>query len=594
MKIPYMDRFPDVPIPLGDQLKRCVDTFGDRRAVSDVHITLTWRQLKSVVDIFAGRLVDLGVKPGDRILVAMERKFDIVPVYLAIACTGAISVPFNFKASADEQVQILELIQPVCGFFHRAILEQNPILHDDFRTLIPDDPEFRVAIQRLQELPEEQIKDLQWPDVKPDDPAYLNMTSGSTGAPKAALATHRVLYGNTRACVEALALDETDVHLPLFAVMSHPHEIFCRALFTGAAIVLLDNLYPRSIAETIQNFHVTCMMTVSPVYKLLMPFLVNKKFDVSSLRLPESGGMTTASSLLSGFQEITGIPIVPVWGSTESMGIAFCSELTGTTPANSVGKCLPGYSARIVDRNNREVADGEVGEMCLRGTGIMAGYWNGREIDSSMLKDGWYHTGDLFERDRKGNFCFRGRLDAMMKVGGIKIYPAEIEAALFSHPFVREAVVIPFDDPDRGIVPLAIIVTEPGESLTDKQLRRFLKFKLGSNKMPKIFRFLPEMPRTSSGKIDRKALSRFGNMAQEPTDESLKRRLEAIDLKILHLLNERLRIENAIRPEIRTSGFHPERIQETIEKLLAFNPGPLHDSLVEELFRKILSLRTLY
>ena len=594
MKTPYMERFPDVPIALGEQLKRCSDMFGERPAIFDGRLRLTWSQVYAATEHLSIILLEQGVRRGDRILIGMERRYEIVLAYLSVARIGAIAVPFNFKATQEEQRQALELIRPSGGLFHRQVLEQVVLPGCPFWALCLDDADYHPILRRPSGQSLDTPRESALPEIDPDSPVYLNMTSGSMGVPKAALASHRTLYGNTRACVEALALDEHDVHLPLFAVMAHPHEIFCRALFTGAAIAMLDNLYPRTIAETIQTCRVTCIMAVAPVYKLLLPFLSPQKYNIAALRLVESGGMSTPVALSSKFLETTGVPIIPVWGSTESMGIAFSSALDGSTPPNSVGRSLPGYSVKIIDRNGDQLAAGEVGEMCLRGTGVMLGYWSSSGPDTTALKDGWYHTGDLFEQDRKGNYFFHGRLDAMMKVGGLKIYPAEIEAALFSHPLVREAVIIPFEDADRGLLPMAVIVTEPGETLNEKQLRQFLKHRLARNKMPKIFRFLPELPRTSSGKIDRKALSAYGDPELGPSEESLKKRLEAIDLKILHLLNERLRIENAIGPETRVSGFKPELIQETIQKLLKFNPGPLHDSLVEELFNKILSLRTLY
>jgi long-chain acyl-CoA synthetase len=592
MNSSYMDAYPDVPICLSEQLKRCSNLFPNKTAVIDAQYSITWKQLFTITDIIVDILLEKNVEKGDRIIVAMERRYDIVPAYLAIARLGAVSVPFNFKASEEEQRKIVQLVEPVGGLYHEDILAELKVSEHTGWSYSFD----AKNITHFKHPPNYNIERAakKLPDVFPDDAAYLNMTSGSTGDPKAAIATHRQLYGNTRACVEQFKLNENDVHLPLFAVMAHPHEIFCRALFTGGSIVLLENFYPRTIIETIEKHRVTCMMAVPPIFNLLVPFLAEKKYDISSLNLPESGGMTTPPSLLYRFYECSGIPLVPVWGSTESMGVALAAEMDGSTPHHSVGKPLPGYIAKIVDRNGNDCPSGEIGELCLHGTGIMDRYWNNPDVTLQCLKDGWYHTGDLFEMDDEGNYYFRGRLDAMMKVAGLKIYPAEIEAALFSHPLVRDAVVVPLDDSERGIVPMALIVIEPGETIPEIQLRHFLLTKLSSAKMPRVFRFLPDLPRTPSGKVDRKVLLRYANINHKPTDESLERRLEAIDLKILHLLNERLRIENAIKTDMKTARFQPDRIEETIQRLLAFNPGPLHDSVVEELFMKILSLGTLY
>ncbi|HPQ39696.1 MAG TPA: AMP-binding protein [bacterium] len=593
MRIPYLERFPDVPVLLCDQLDRCAVEFGDRLAGVDQYGKLTWSQLRRMVNLIAAELSDRGVNPGDRIAISMERRLDIVIAYLAVSRAGAVAVPVNFKSTRREQLETLALIEPVGTIYHDDIARAVEPLEGEGWRLVIDSPAWKTRFQQA-----ETVSDTDhtgdWPDRSPDDPVYLNMTSGSTGTPKAAIATHRQLYGNTRACVERFDLTEEDVHLPLFAVMSHPHEIFCRALFTGAAIVLVENLYPRTIAEMIDMYGVTCIMAVSPVYSLMLPFITNKRYDFSSLRLPESGGMSTPPALETKFRELTGVSIVPVWGSTETMGVAFASSLDGSTPAGSVGQVMPGYQARIIDKNNHDVPVGETGELLIRGSGVSDGYWRDPATTQAAFENGWYRTGDLFELDDAGNYFFRGRLDAMIKAGGFKIYPAEIEAALFSHPLVREAVVVPFDDRLRGLVPLAVLVTEPGESLTEAQLRHFLANRLPRQKLPRIFRFLPDLPRTASGKVDRKALLSFGSLDYEPSEVTLERRLDAIDLKILHLLNERMRIEMQLMQKQKDGKFQPERMQETLQRIAEFNPGPLHDSIVEEIFRHILSLRTLY
>lgn len=593
MKSSYSERYPDVPVTLTEQLDRCARLTPDKVALVDQTYRVTWAQLRHMVNIAAAHLLDSGICPGDRVLIGMERRFDLVVAFLAVARAGGISVPFDFKASAEEQHQLFMLVKPAGGIYHQEIFDGLSEPLETTCTMVLDNPTWK---QKLEKCISDMECDLtgEWDTVEPDTVAYLNMTSGSTGRPKAAIATYRQLFANTLACVAALDLSEDDVHLPLFAVMSHPHEIFCRALFTGATIVLVEKLYPRTIVEMIQKHHVTCMMAVSAVYKLLLPFFGKSKYDLSSLRLPESGGMPTPTALNCRFSELTSTPIIPVWGSTETMGIAFYSNLDGSTPENSVGKPLPGYHVRIVDKDNFPVASGEVGELQIKGSGVMSGYYEDPvQTAKSMIGD-WYQTGDLFESDAQGNYYFRGRMDAMIKAGGMKIYPAEIEAALFSHPQIHEAVVVPFDDRLRGLVPMAVIVTEPGESVTEAQLRSYLSARLAKQKMPRIYRFLPDLPRIASGKIDRKALLSYSNLEEAPTEVSLERRLDAIDLKILHLLNERMRIELDLMQLQDGIGFQPERIQEIIRRILEFNPGPLHDSIVENIFRDILSLRTLY
>ncbi|MBN1295227.1 AMP-binding protein [bacterium] len=593
MKTPYLERYPDVPITLDEQLERCGREYGHRTAIVDQSVRLTWQEVLRMVNVTAADLIDRNVQAGDRVFIAMERRWEIVIAYLAVARVRAIAVPLNFKSTRAEQEALTAFVKPSALLLHHDIASSISTDADGAVRLILDDDNVRIRLHHAASNAEADRTGT-WPSCQPDDLVYLNLTSGSTGQPKAAMATHRILYGNTAACVRHFDLSENDVHLPLFAVMSHPHEIFCRALFTGACIALVENLYPRTIAETIHHHRVTCIMAVAGVYSLLLPFIASGKYDISSVRLPESGGMSTPPALEAKFKELCGVPIIPVWGSTETMGIAFSTHLDGSSPSGSVGTLLPGYQARIVDRHFHSLPSGEIGELLIRGTGVTSGYWQDSPLTESAFHNGWYRTGDLFEEDTLGNFFFRGRMDAMIKAGGFKIYPAEIEAALFTHPLIREAVVVPFDDRLRGLVPMAVLVIEPGESLTESQLRHYLSSRLSRNKIPRIFRFLPDLPRTASGKVDRKALLSFGSLDHEPSEISLERRLEAIDLKILHLLNERMRIEIQLMKVQHESAFQPERIQDTIQRILEFNPGPLHDSIVEQLFRTILSLRNLY
>ncbi len=571
---------------LGEQLRWCARRFPDKTAVYYADTTLSYADLDCQVDILALNLMDMGVKPGERILLAFNRRPDLLVAFLAVARVGAIMVPLSATGSVAEIHKTINLLRP-----------SGLIIHQDLLDSVGETPGWTVVIdssewgEKLRSRSDDVLCENQsFPEVSEDDPVYFNLTSGSTGNPKASVASYRHLNANTVACVDVFQLTPDDIHLPLFAVMSHPHEIFCRALYTGASIVLVDKLYPRSIAQAISRHKVTCMMAVAPVYEILMPFLDNAKTDFSSLRLPECGGMATPEVLAMRFKEQSGIDMVPVWGSTETMGVAFASRFKSETPSHSCGKCLPGYEVMITGTDGQPVKQGEVGELWIRGPGVTDGYWEDPKLNAHAFTEGWFKTSDLFKQDDSGNFYCVGRKDAMLKVGGLKVYPAEIEAVLFAHPQIRDAVVLPYNDRLRGVIAMAAVVIEPGETLTESQIRQHLKSRLSLYKIPRIIRILHDLPRTAAGKVNRKALIRGDFTGQDVVDASLQRRMAAVDLKILHLLNERLRLALELR-EHDPTGFQPERIQETIRTLQEFNPGPIHDSIVEELFHRILSIQ---
>ncbi|MBN1356121.1 AMP-binding protein [bacterium] len=571
----------DIPIPLDRQLDYQAQRIGGKTAIIYKDRRIRYIDLKRMVDNLAFELHRRGIKPGDRVFIAMQRRPELIAAFLAVARVGALAVPLNFKASDTEIAGMRFLIKPAATLFHTDL--ENQIGRSD-----PGEWILAVSMDMLST--DTSGENAVAAASEPDDPVYLNFTSGSTGQVKAAVASHRNLFYNTMASALALNIDSTDIHLPLFAVMLHPHEIFCRALMLGGTVVLIEQLYPRSIARAIHEHRVTCVMAVSPVYELLLPFGQCETFDFSSLRIPESGGMATPQWLQERFQAEMGAAIVPVWGSTETMGIAFASKSGGNTPPGSVGQVIPYYETKLTDAAGEPVPDGEVGELWIRSPGIMLSYWRADEETARVMKDGWLCTGDLFRRDAHGNYTCVGRTDAMIKVGGIKVYPAEIEAVLFSHPLVRDAVVIPYEDRLRGVVPMAAVVIEPGETLTEPQLRQYLGSKLSRARQPRIIRFMSDLPRTSGGKVDRKILTGTSLSDKSDLAASMQRRIESIDLKILHLLNERFKVVMDLHRRTNEKTFHPEQIQETLQRLLEFNPGPLHDSIIEEIFHAILSI----
>ncbi len=575
--------FTAVPINLSEQLRRAARLHPTRTAIIHQGQIVSYEELDELVDRFSSHLHRKGLRPGGRVLFALTRKPELVISFLAIARLGGIAVPLDWRCTLEEIQAIRNLVNP-CGTIHHAEMT------DQIGRLSQDEWSVRIDPDRWKDDLGVIDPTLKYPTMSDDDPVYLNFTSGSTGRPKAAIATYRNLHTNTLASCIALRITSNDVHLPLFAVMSHPHESFCRSLFTGGASVLLDSIYPRAIARAISDHQITCTMAVPPIYEMLLPFADSPAFSFRSLRVPEAGGMATSSWLRDRFSARFGVPLVPVWGSTESMGIAFASPPNGPVPDESCGRLLPYYDARILGSDGQDAPDGEPGELALRGDGITRGYWQATHENQIVFQDGWYRTGDVFRQDKEGFYYCIGRKDNMIKVGGLKVYPGEIEAQLILHPAVREAVVVPFQDKLRGMVPLAAVVLKPGESTTEGQLRQFLSKRLPKAKIPRVFRFLTGLPRIGSGKIN---FTQIGHSIEESavvTDREYEQMLDSIDIKLLNLLNERLKITLNMQSGNVRLRYSPERLEETIRKLQEYNSGPMHDSVVEQIFRLILSI----
>jgi long-chain acyl-CoA synthetase len=330
---------------------------------------------------------------------------------------------------------------------------------------------------------------------------YLNFTSGTTGVPKGAVTTHANIYWNTRASIESFHLTSEDIHLCMFPIFTHPHELFARPLSLGGTIVLTDNIYPKSIAKVISNHRVTCLMAISALYEALMRLYGYAPFDLSSLRIAESGGMHTNPTLVQKFKESFGIPISPVWGSTETTGISIATPIDRGYKAGSMGTSCPHYEVKIVGEDGEELPPDEIGEMVIRGPAVCSEYFNQPDETKRCMKDGWYFTGDLVKMDSDGYFFFMSRKAGMMKVGGMKVFPIEIEDVLMSHPQIAEAAVFKVQDQTHGEVPKALIVIKEGMELSTAEVRRYCEERLAKYKIPRIIEFTPQLPRNPGGKI---------------------------------------------------------------------------------------------
>ncbi len=468
---------------------------------------INYGQLQNIVNKIAGAFWELGVRKGDRIAVMLPRIPELVVSFLAAAKIQAIAVPVNFEFPENKINRLLNVIAPRCLVIHDSFVElAKKSLSDSFQA-----PIISVGINDGSCIAWDQILnnsqiDVSRPDIKEDDVVYLNYTSGSTGNPKGAVTTHANIYYNTLASVDSLDLTPEDIHLCMFAPFAHPHEIFARPLYLGGTMVLFDKIYPKSMAEAIAHHRITCIMGLAPMYENLLEVLEHKAYDLSSLRVPESGGMFTRPDLIERFKDKTGVSIIPVWGSTETTGIAIANRPKIQMKPHSVGKPCKYYEVKIVDEENQNVPIGQIGELVFRGPAIVSGYYEQEKNINGCFKDGWYYSGDLGKVDEEGFFYFVERKTGMMKVAGLKVYPMEVEIVLSDHPGIKEVAVVSVKDRLRGEVPKAIIVPRQAGQLEEKEIISFCKERLAHYQIPKIIEIRDSLPKTSSGKINKKEL----------------------------------------------------------------------------------------
>ncbi|MDL1967049.1 MAG: AMP-binding protein [Deltaproteobacteria bacterium] len=484
----------------------------DKIAIIYYNTKISYRELNQTVNKLADALVEMGVNKGDKVGLMLPRVPELVISFLAIAKVQGVVVPINFELLDDKINVLLQNIDPRCLIVHEQFLNLA-------KRSIPSSLEIPVVVAGNNKNEEEISWDKIIKDKKSEnfsfraednDIVYLNYTSGSTGNPKGAITTHAQIYWNTIAAVDALKLTANDIHLCIFAPFAHPHELIARPLYLGGTMVLLDRIYPKSLAKVISDHSVTCMMGLAPMYEKLLDVLDHYEYDLSSLRVPESGGMHTRPELVERFRQKIGVPIIPVWGSTETTGIAITQVPGGPIVPGSVGKPCMSYEVKIVDENDELVGAGEIGELIFKGSAVVNGYYKYPMNSKNCFKNGWYYSGDLGKRDREGNIYFVDRKAGLMKVAGLKVYPLEIELALMEHPDIKETVVIASNDDLRGEVPKAIIVTKNGREITEKEIFAFCRGRIAQYKVPRIVEIRKFLPKIGSGKIDKKALEMEG------------------------------------------------------------------------------------
>lgn len=501
-------------LTLGEALERTALQHGPRPALLSEARSLTWAELDQEVNRLCGLLLEMGLERGDAVGFVINKRPEVVTGFLAVARLGGIMVPVNFKLSPDALVALFDsaairflLVEPA----HEALLGQlGPLRPPPERIVAVGGPLSDGGVPYARATEHAPAPPLAL--VGPDDPCYYNYTSGTTGRPKGAVTTHRNILANALSTIEGLGFREDDVFLGMFSVFSHPHELFHRSLLVGGAFAIVDSFSPRVILEAIARWRVSWMMAVPSFYEMMLDYGELRASegrpapDTSSLRVLEAGGAYVGAEAVTRMEaRFPGATFVSVWGSTEATGVAIANGPAERRPG-ATGRPLEGYRLRVVDESDQDVAPGEVGELLLRGEALARGYIRNPEETASLFKDGWYHTRDLVRVDEDGYVYFTGRRSEMLKIGGLRVYPLEIEEVLRRHPEVRDVVVVGAHDRVRGEIARAILTTVAGSDLDTKGARAWCRSELATYKVPRIFEFWRELPRLPNGKVDKRAV----------------------------------------------------------------------------------------
>jgi len=502
-------------VNLLDLLQRSTEKFVTRTALISGDRSLTYGELWEVVRRLGVGFRRLGVEPGERVGLMLPNVPEFVQVYFGILAAQGTVVPLNVLYKGEEVRYILEdaaIRRIISGRMFLPVIQaaRERLTHPLQVVLVDGDGDGDSWITSAHDLLRETGETAA---PAPHEVAVCLYTSGTTGRPKGALLSHENLLSNMSAFRQIAPCDQRDVFLcvlPLF----HSYGATVLMLFPldiGAAIVLEPRFIPDQTMRVMAERRVTVFAAVPSMYALwaqLPPLSV----DLSRVRFAISGGAPLPLETLRRFEERYGILIYEGYGLTEAAPVLTENPLLGPRKVGSVGKPLPGIELKVLDEEGREVTDGAVGEIIARGSNIMLGYLNRPDATAEVLKEGWLRTGDLGRRDDDGYFYIVDRKKDLIIVGGLNVYPREVEEVLAAHPAVAEAVVIGVPDATRGEAPKAYVVLRAGASCARQELLRFARERLAPFKIPRDLEFCEALPRTISGKILRQQLGAGGQL----------------------------------------------------------------------------------
>jgi long-chain acyl-CoA synthetase len=348
------------------------------------------------------------------------------------------------------------------------------------------------------------------------DTAVILYTSGTTGKPKGAELTQANMARNAEVSSRLFSLGLGDVifgGLPLF----HSFGQTCglnAAVQSGACVTLLPRFEPAAALETLQRDRVTVMEGVPTMYIALLNHPERASYDTSALRLCVSGGAALPVEVLRGFEAVFGCIILEGYGLSETSPVASFNHPDRERKAGSIGTPVEGVEFRLIDDRWDDVAEGQVGEIAIRGHNVMKGYWQRPEATAQAIRDGWFRTGDMGRRDEDGYYFIVDRKKDLIIRGGYNVYPREIEEVLYEHSDVAEVAVIGLPHPTHGEEVCAVVTLRPGATVTSDGLRQFAKDRVAAYKYPRHIWLVETLPKTATGKILKREIKPPADLAE--------------------------------------------------------------------------------
>jgi len=474
--------------------------------------TLTYGGLQELVDRTGNALRELGVEREQRVLLLLLDSPAFLGAFWGAIKIGAIPVPLNTLLRPQDYLYFLEDSRA-------RVLVVSEALLPSVEPVLAQAPELRRVIvagkasgahAAFDDLVGRASARLEPARTSRDEPAFWLYSSGSTGFPKGAVHLHRdmVVCSDTYA-LQVLGMTEADRTVSaakLFFAYGMGNNMYFPMRVGGSGVLYPHRPTPDAMFELIHRHRPTLFFGIPTLYAAMLQVKeAEKRWDLSSLRQCVSAGEALPEELFNRWRERFGVEILDGIGTTEILHI-FLSNRPGKVRPGATGLPVPGYEAALVDDEGRPVPQGEIGNLRVKGDSTMAYYWNQPEKTKQALFGAWIQTGDKYYQDADGYFWYCGRADDMLKVGGIWVSPVEVEATLIGHPAVLEAAVVGSEDEERLVKPRAYVVLKDGFTASpalDAEIKAFVKDKIAPYKYPRWIDFVPELPKTATGKIQR-------------------------------------------------------------------------------------------
>ena len=460
---------------------------------------LSYAELDERSARLATLLREKGLGPGDRIGVMLPNVPEFPIAYYGVLRAGAVVVPMNVLLKRREIAFYLEdsgarLLLAWHGFAEEA----RAGAAEAGAELVEVEPAaFAAALAGHEPAP-------RLAEVAEDDTAVILYTSGTTGKPKGAELTHANLARNaevsSRTTCEIDAGDVVLGALPLFHSFGQTVGMNA-SLRVGACLTLVPKFDPGEALETMQRDRVTHFYGVPTMFGALLHHPERQGFDTSSLRTCITGGASMPVEVLRGFEDAFGAIVLEGYGLSETSPVSSSNHPDKERKPGSIGTPLEGVEMQVVDEDDNPVAQGEVGEIVIRGHNVMKGYWQRPDATEEAMRGGWFHSGDMARVDEDGYFYIVDRKKDLIIRGGYNVYPREVEEVLYEHPKIREAAVLGVPHDEWGEEIGAAVVLIEGEELSPEEISSYVKDRIAAYKYPRLVWFLDDLPKGPTGKI---------------------------------------------------------------------------------------------